>query len=154
MIDFAGYLMHNRAFNFSSKKSIFIEGLNLMFKIIRLVLGSIIAFFDLITRGPKLKRSAEAQQLVETELKDLSIYQFKLCPFCIKTRRTMHKLNLPIELFDAKNDAVFRSELLEQGGKIKVPCLRISEDNGDKWMYESGDIIAYLNSRFQKVEVA
>ncbi len=66
----------------------------------------------------------------------------------------MHKLNLPIELFDAKNDAVARNALLEQGGKIKVPCLRISEDNGDKWMYDSGDIIAYLSSRFQKVEVA
>ena len=125
-----------------------------MLKIIRLVLGSIIAFLDLITRGPKEKRSAEAQQRVENELKSLSIYQFKLCPFCIKTRRAMHELNLPIELFDAKNDAVSRADLLEQGGKIKVPCLRISEENGDKWMYESGDIIAYLNSRFQKVEVA
>lgn len=124
-----------------------------MLRIIRLTLGSIIAFFDLVTRGPKLKRSAEAQLLVENEIKNLSIYQFKLCPFCIKTRRVMHKLNLPIEIFDAKNDATSRKELLEQGGKIKVPCLRISEENGYKWIYDSGDIIAYLNSRFKPAEV-
>jgi len=132
----------------------FNQRLSPMLKIIRLVLGSIIAFFDLITRGPKLKRSAEAQQLVEKEIKKLSIYQFKLCPFCIKTRRAMHKLNLPIKLLDAKNDVESRTALLEQGGKIKVPCLRISDENGEKWMYESGDIIAYLNSRFKTVEVA
>ncbi len=125
-----------------------------MLKIIRLVLGGSIAFLDLITRGPKLKRSIKAQLLVENELKALSIYQFKLCPFCIKTRRALHKLNLPVKLLDAKNDAESRTTLLKQGGKIKVPCLRISEENGDQWMYESGDIIAYLNKRFRKVEVA
>lgn len=123
-----------------------------MLKIIRLVLGSIIAFFDLITRGAKLKRSTEAQQLVEQEIKNLAIYQFKLCPFCIKTRRALHKLNLPIELFDAKNDPESRNDLLNQGGKIKVPCLRISDKNGDKWVYESSDIISYLSNRFRVVE--
>jgi glutaredoxin len=119
-----------------------------MLRIIRLVLGSIIAFFDLITRGAKLKRSVEAQQMVEKKLKSLAIYQFKLCPFCIKTRRALHKLNLPIELFDAKNDVESRNKLLEHGRGIKVPCLRITEGNEVKWMYESNDIIRYLNNRF------
>lgn len=121
-----------------------------MFKFIRLLLGSIIAFFDLITRGSKLKRSKQAQQLVEKELQQLSIFQFKLCPFCIKTRRAMHKLNLPIELLDAKNDPTSRSQLLEKGGKIKVPCLRITEGKQVKWMYESNEIITYLTRRFQR----
>ncbi|WP_444998321.1 glutathione S-transferase N-terminal domain-containing protein [Aliikangiella sp. IMCC44359] len=122
-----------------------------MLKLIRLALGSIIAFFDWLTRGSKLKRDSKAQEKVEQELKKLSIYQFKLCPFCIKTRRALHKLNLPIKLEDAKNDPAARDELLNQGGKIKVPCLRIEENNQVKWMYESNDIIHYLTQRFQKV---
>jgi glutaredoxin len=119
-----------------------------MLKLIRLLLGSIIAFFDVITRGPKLKRSPKAQSAVQAELSKLSLYQFKLCPFCIKVRRVMHKLNLPIETKDAKNDPEAREQLLSQGGKIKVPCLRIEENGEVKWLYESSDINRYLSTRF------
>jgi len=31
---------------------------------------------------------------------------------------------------------------------LKVPCLKITENGEDRWMYESNDIIAYLNGRF------
>ncbi len=125
-----------------------------MLKLIRLFLGSIIALIDLITRGSKLKRSKAEQVKVEKEIENLSLYQFKLCPFCIKTRRALHKLNLPIQFFDAMNDEVSRKNLLEQGGKIKVPCLRISENNQEQWMYDSKDIINYLTARFEKVTVS
>ncbi len=119
-----------------------------MLKLIRLLLGSIIAALDWVTRGSKLKRTSEAQNKVEEEIKALSIYQFRLCPFCIKTRRTLHKLNLPISLMDAKNDINARETLSEGGGKIKVPCLRIENNNETIWMYESNDIIKYLTQRF------
>ncbi|PCI66023.1 MAG: glutaredoxin [Gammaproteobacteria bacterium] len=119
-----------------------------MLKLIRLLLGSIIAILDLLTRGSKLKRTIDSQNQLEEEIKNLTIYQFKLCPFCIKTRRALHKLNLPIALLDAKNDSIAREILLEQGGKIKVPCLRIENDNEVTWMYESNDIIKYLTQRF------
>lgn len=43
----------------------------------------------------------------------------------------------------------FREELIKKGGKQTVPCLRIEKQNGeDEWMYESMDIIAYLDKRF------
>ena len=70
---------------------------------------------------------------------------------CVKTRRTLHKLNVPVALRDAKNDAQARSELEQQGGKIKVPCLRIEENGQSTWLYESKAIIAYLNERFAAV---
>ncbi|MNF06483.1 hypothetical protein D3C80_2064420 [compost metagenome] len=66
----------------------------------------------------------------------------------MKTRRTLHKLNVPITLRDAKNDDQHRQALLEQGGKIKVPCLRIEDNGQSTWLYESKAIIAYLNERF------
>jgi len=80
--------------------------------------------------------------------RELALYQFYACPFCVKTRRAIHRLNVPIELRDAQNDPLHRQALQEGGGSIKVPCLRIEGQDGATWMYESSDIIGYLNRRF------
>jgi len=122
--------------------------MTLFINLIRNVVGLIIATIDVVTRGPKLKRTLEAQQQVEKELQNLSLYQFFACPFCIKTRRAMHKLNLPIEKRNVTNNSSYRNELLKGGGKVKTPCLRIEENGEVKWMYESSDIIRYLEKRF------
>lgn len=50
-----------------------------------------------------------------------------------------------------ENNEQDRQTLLEQGGKIKVPCLRIEEGGKTTWMYESKVIIDYLNNRFANV---
>lgn len=117
-------------------------------KAIRVTLGSIILAISWLTRGSKIKRSEQEQLQVNATCKSLALYEFHLCPFCIKVRRTLHKLNLPIELRDAKNNQQYRTELEQQGGKIQVPCLRIEEGSEVKWLYESGDINQYLHSRF------
>nr|WP_306468889.1 glutathione S-transferase N-terminal domain-containing protein [Pseudomonas protegens] len=114
----------------------------------RVGLGQLIIFIDLITRPRKQKRAAAAQAQVEQAAKGLTLYQFHACPFCVKTRRTLHRLNVPVALRDAKNNEQDRQTLLEQGGKIKVPCLRIEENGQTTWMYESKVIIDYLNQRF------
>ncbi|MEP4889339.1 MAG: glutathione S-transferase N-terminal domain-containing protein [Aliiglaciecola sp.] len=118
---------------------------------VRNFLGCIIAFVDLITRPRKQQRSEQAQQQVENEIQSMALYQFFACPFCIKTRRALHRLNLPIETRNASKGSEFRAELEQQGGKTKVPCLRISDDGKDTWMYESNDIIAYLEQRFGSI---
>lgn len=122
--------------------------MKLLINLIRNLLGCIIAAIDFVTRGSKLKRTAEAQQQVEAELKKLSLYQFFACPFCIKTRRAMYKMNLPIVKRNASQGSPFRDELLEGGGKIQTPCLRIEKDDGVEWLYESSEIISYLEKRF------
>ncbi len=119
-------------------------------KALRVGLGQLIIVLDLITRPRKLRRSHEAQARVAEETTSLALYQFNACPFCVKTRRAMHRLNLPIALRDAKNDEAHRAALLSGGGKIKVPCLRIEENGESRWMYESNDIIRYLENRFAK----
>lgn len=120
----------------------------MLIKALRIGLGQTIIGLDLLTRPRKLKRSAEAQKQVEEQTAGLALYQFQACPFCVKTRRAMHKLNLPIALRDVKKDPEHREALLAGGGRIKVPCLRIEEEGRTAWMYESNDIIAYLNKRF------
>lgn len=120
----------------------------MIMKAIRLGLGNLIVFGDYVSRPAKMKRTPEAQAAVNRAAANMSLYQFHACPFCVKTRRTLHKLNVPMDLRDAKNSEADRQALLEQGGKIKVPCLRIEEDGKTTWMYDSKVIIAYLNERF------
>ena len=120
----------------------------MLIKALRNILGQLIIFIDFITRPRKLKRSAEAQAAVQQSASNLALYQFHACPFCVKTRRTLQKLNVQEALRDAKNDTQARQELEQQGGRIKVPCLRIEEDGQSTWLYESKAIIAYLDQRF------
>ena len=121
----------------------------MLLKILRKSLGQLVITVDYLTRPKKIKRSEEEQNMIDVATKNMSLYQFKACPFCVRTRRTLHRLNLNIETRDAMNNPEHRETLLSQGGEIKVPCLRIDDDNETTWMYESVDIIAYLNQRFE-----
>jgi len=123
----------------------------MIIKALRIGLGQLIIFLDWISRPAKLKRTPAAQAAVEQSAANLVLYQFHACPFCVKTRRSLHQLNLPVALRDAKNDAQARSDLERYGGRIKVPCLRIEENGQSTWLYESKAIIAYLNERFATV---
>jgi glutaredoxin len=116
--------------------------------IIRWLLGRIILILDALTTPSGAKRSKDAQAFVDQQTKSMAIYQFKACPFCVKVRRALKRHSLDIELRDAKKNETFRNELLTQGGKIKVPCLRIEENGVVQMMYESSEIINYLENRF------
>ena len=120
----------------------------MLLKIFRESLGQLIVMINFITLPRKMKRSAEAQKRVNEQASKLSLYQFKRCPFCTLTRRHIHKLNLPIEYRDASRGSAHREVLESEGGKIKVPCLRIEENGNTQWMYESSEIIAFLHERF------
>ncbi|WP_061242506.1 glutathione S-transferase N-terminal domain-containing protein [Ectopseudomonas composti] len=120
----------------------------MLLKALRIGLGQLVVFVDWISRPRKLKRSPEAQADVERATANLALYQFHACPFCVKVRRNLHRLNLPVQLRDAKHDAEHRQALEQQGGRIKVPCLRIEENGQSTWLYESKAIIAYLDQRF------
>ena len=117
--------------------------------IVRWLVGRIILLLNFIFTPRGVKRPAEQQQIVDQQIVSLKLYQFAACPFCIKVRRQMKRLSLNIELRDAKADQQHKTDLLEQGGKHKVPCLRIESGNGDvQWMYESSDINQYLIQQF------
>lgn len=120
----------------------------MLLKLLRNGLGNLIIFVDYLTRPAKLERNSDDQNTVDQATQQLSLYQFRACPFCVKVRRNIHRLNLSIETRDAMNNPDYRSELAEQGGEIKVPCLRVEEKDEVKWIYESSDIIDYLDKRF------
>ncbi len=120
----------------------------MLVKLVREGLGRAIVLGNHLTRPAQIKRSADKQAKAAEQAEGLSLYQFYACPFCVKTRRAIHRLNVPVEYRDAQKDAQHREELQAGGGAIKVPCLRIEENGQTRWMYESSDIIAYLNKRF------
>lgn len=120
-----------------------------VFRSIRWVLGQIIIIVDWLTRPSFPEYSTEKRAELDAATASMALYQFKLCPFCVKTRRTMRRLGLDIELRDARNDPKWNADIVEQGGKYQVPCLRIVDDKGEvEWMYESTEINDYLAQRF------
>lgn len=113
--------------------------------IIRWVLGRIILFFDFVFSPARPKRSAEVQKTIDESTSHLSLYQLPACPFCVKVRRQMKRDGLNIALRNIANGNENQQTLINEGGKRTVPCLRIDKDNEPtQWLYESGDIIAYL----------
>lgn len=120
----------------------------MLLKLTREGLGRLIVLGDWVSRPRPIKRSARAQAAVNESAAALSLYQFHACPFCVKVRRNIHKLNVPIELRDTQGDTPFRKELEAEGGRVKVPCLRIEEGGEVRWMYESDAINEYLSQRF------
>ena len=120
-----------------------------IFKPVRWVLGQIIIFIDWITRPKPVQRSEQEQKAIDEQTQTMALYQFKQCPFCVKTRRQIRRLNLNIEQRDARNDPKWNQELINEGGKYQVPCLKIvTKDGSVEWMYESSEIGQYLEKRF------
>ena len=125
------------------------KSMKYLFRIIRWPLGQLVIFVDGITRPPIPEIAAERRTELDAITSTMKMYQFKQCPFCVKTRRNIRRLGLNIELRDARNDPKWNSELISEGGKYQVPCLRLVNDDGSsEWMYGSEKIISYLDQRF------
>lgn len=76
----------------------------------------------------------------------LALYHFPYCPFCVRVKNRMEQLGLNIEERDIRQERAFADELYEGGGRYTVPCLRITNPDGAVvWLYESADIIDYLD---------
>lgn len=125
--------------------------------IIRWILSLFILTYEKIATPKGMQRKFSDQADVNAATRKLTLYQYKACPFCLKVRFAMARLSLKVIKRDAKRSEMAREELLAGGGQLKVPCLKIVDDEGtETWLYESSEIIAYLEGRFGEpaVEVA
>ncbi|MDN3653940.1 glutaredoxin [Thalassotalea ponticola] len=119
--------------------------------VIRFVLGQLILLFNFIFTPKSVARDSNAQQQLDQLTSGFSLYQLNACPFCVKVRRAMKRQNMQIKLVDIKRDNNLQ-QLIDNGGKRTVPCLRIDNSDGTtEWMYESSDIIRYLDEVAAKV---
>lgn len=119
------------------------------FRGLRLVLAPVMLISEKLSTPKSVERTPEEQTNVDQACQKLALYQFRTCPFCIKVRKEIARLGLNIELRDAQLDPEHKKALLEGGGKVKVPCLKITHDDGhEEWMYESDTINAWLHQQF------
>jgi glutathione S-transferase len=80
----------------------------------------------------------------------IKIYQFEGCPYCARVISALQILNLKEEkdykLVEASRGTPGRNEVIKLGGINQVPFL-VDESIV---MYESEDIILYLQNKFSK----
>lgn len=81
----------------------------------------------------------------DTPPRYLALYEHALCGFCQRVRRAIDGLGLEVESRNILRERGWREELIAGGGRGVVPCLRVGHAGGEvDWLYESADIIAYL----------
>jgi glutaredoxin len=119
------------------------------FRTVRLLLTPIVIAWDVLTTPKGIQRSIEGQASVDQQTGKFFLYHYRACPFCIKVKREMKRLSLNIDGCDANKNMECREDLMVGGGKLQVPCLKITDEQGnDTWMYESDEIIKFLQGRF------
>lgn len=75
---------------------------------------------------------------------DLVLYYRPTCPFCIRVTDFMRSRGIEIPRRNISIDSEAARTLVSVGGKQQVPCLFID----GKPLYESSDIIAWLDANF------
>ncbi len=75
-----------------------------------------------------------------------SLYYYNSCPFCVRVIRSLKGLSVDVELRDILSDSNHRSALQKATGRTTVPCLRIESGSKSQWMFESMDIMRFLQS--------
>jgi len=76
----------------------------------------------------------------------LELWDFEACPYCRKVREVLCELDLDYLAHPAGRGSTRREDLRGRGGKVQVPYL--VDPNTGTAMYESDDIIAYLNATY------
>lgn len=77
-----------------------------------------------------------------TSFDNLRLYVLPGCPYCAKVDRFLAQNGIQIEHLDVTK-GTNRADLVAIGGKGQCPCLLIDGQP----LYESDDIIAYLEGR-------
>lgn len=99
-------------------------------------------------RGGRVKGGARATQPEQ----NLVLYNFEASPYCRKVRESLCALDLDCHVINVARGGKRRAELLERGGKMMVPYL--ADANTGTEMYESDDIIAYLERTYGNDKLA
>jgi glutathione S-transferase len=80
--------------------------------------------------------------------KPLELWSFEASPFCRLVRERLSALELPYRLHNVAKGSPSRDAFVERSGKMMVPYL--VDPNTGTAMFESADIVAYLNRTYAK----
>ena len=94
-------------------------------------------------KGSKLDANAKAN---EKELEPIVFYGYETSPFCKIVRERLVELEIPHQIKSTGRGSYKRKELLKKRGTFQVPY--IEDPNTKKAMFESKDILDYLNREY------
>jgi len=80
--------------------------------------------------------------------KPLELWSFEASPFCRIAREALCELEIPYRLHNVAKGSPGREAFVARAGKMMVPYL--VDPNRDVAMFESADIVAYLNDTYAK----
>ncbi|MBH0056565.1 glutathione S-transferase N-terminal domain-containing protein [Pseudoalteromonas sp. SWXJZ94C] len=84
----------------------------------------------------------------------VELFYKEYCPFCKMVVKYINHQELNVELRETSLVSEYNEELVKEGGKKQVPCLKIIQaGNKTKWLYESMDIITYLKKHAAKLKL-
>jgi glutathione S-transferase len=75
-----------------------------------------------------------------------ALYYHDSCPFCQRVLSVLPNINVPVEKRNVIKHAHFRDEQYAATNRTTVPCLLIEDGDQQQWMFESADIIRYLQT--------
>ena len=76
----------------------------------------------------------------------LELYEFESCPYCRKVREVLSELDLEYVARTCARGSATRETVIARGGKSQYPYL--VDPNTGREMYESDDIVAYLDATY------
>jgi len=76
----------------------------------------------------------------------LELYSFEISPYCRIVRERLCELELPYRLHNVGKGSPSRHAFVQRSGKMMVPYL--IDPNTDTELFESADIIDYLNTHY------
>jgi len=74
--------------------------------------------------------------------RELVLYKFDACPYCLRVMRALKKLDVAVTLRDTMREPDARDALISATGRTQVPCLFIDGEP----LFESADIVAWLEA--------
>ena len=74
------------------------------------------------------------------ERRELVLYKYDSCPFCIRVMRVLDQTGVEVSLRDTRGSEQARQQLWDATGRTQVPCLFIDGEP----LFESKDISHWL----------
>ena len=108
-------------------------------------LGPLTTFTSSLASACRPTRGRRARKSVAPE-KPLELWSMESSPYCRLARETLCELELPYVLHNVAHGSAHRASFVARSGKMMVPYL--VDDNTGKAMFESADIVKYLNATY------
>jgi glutaredoxin len=110
-----------------------------------------LGFFPVVTgslaSGLRAARGTRADASTAPE-RPLELWSFEASPFCRIVRERLCELELPYVLHNVGRGSAARADFARRSGKMQVPYL--NDPNTGESLFESSDIVAYLDRVYSK----